>query len=205
MALNAVVKERQRLASDLHDSVLQSLYSVNLMAKAAHTFAGNDQWERSRHYLEELGDTMQKALKEMRLLIYELRPSALETEGLEGALRRRLKGVEGRIGARTELVGSAQIDIPRHIEESLYQVAVEALNNVVKHSEATNVSIYIVLNDGKVCMDISDNGIGFERASGGGKGIGLSVMGERTREIKGQLDVLSTLGEGTTIRVTVEI
>jgi PAS domain S-box-containing protein len=205
VALNAVVKERQRLASDLHDSVLQSLYSVNLMAKAAHTFAGNDQWERSRHYLKELGDTMQKALKEMRLLIYELRPSALETEGLEGALRRKLKGVEGRIGARTELVGSAQIDIPRHIEESLYQVAVEALNNVVKHSEATFVSIYMSLSDGKACMDISDNGIGFVRASGVGKGIGLSIMSERAREINGQLDVLSTPKEGTTIRVTVEL
>jgi PAS domain S-box-containing protein len=205
LELNAVVNERQRLAGDLHDSVLQSLYSVNLMAKAAHTLAGNDQWERSRHYLAELGETMQKALKEMRLLIYELRPSALETEGLEEALRQRLKVVKGRIGAHTELVGSTQLNIPRHIEECLYQIAVEALNNVVKHSEATSVSVRTALSGGRVSLDISDNGIGFEYPTGMDKGIGLSIMGERVREIKGHLDVISTSGVGTTIRVTVDL
>ena len=205
LELNAVVKERQRLAGDLHDSVLQSLYSVTLMAKAAHTLSGNDQWERSRHYLVELGETMQKALKEMRLLIYELRPSALEEEGLDEALRQRLKAVEGRIGADTELVSTTQIDIPRQIEEGLYQIAVEALNNVTKHSQATFVSVQTSLRDGKVRMEIRDNGIGFERSSGVGMGIGLSIMAERARKVKGQLEVLSAPGDGTTIQVIVDL
>jgi signal transduction histidine kinase len=86
----AVMRERNRLARELHDSVTQSLHSSTLMAEAGQRLAGAGDLERTRHYLRRLGEISQQALKEMRLLVYELRPSSLQQEGLESALRQRL-------------------------------------------------------------------------------------------------------------------
>ena len=84
---------RQRLARDLHDAVSQSLYSLTLFAEAGREFAQGGEWERAQQHLAWVGEIAQQALKEMRLLIYQLRPPALATEGLGVALQRRLEAV----------------------------------------------------------------------------------------------------------------
>lgn len=95
--------ERQRLARDLHDAVTQSLYSLTLLADAAQKLSDDKKWARSEHYLRMVSSTAQQVLKEMRLLVYELRPAALEREGLVEALRQRLETVENRAGIETDL------------------------------------------------------------------------------------------------------
>jgi len=99
----AVLAERQRLARDLHDSVTQSLYSLTLMAGAAERLYQKGDIERAAEYQARQGQIAQEALKEMRLLVYELRPSALEEEGLVGALRQRLDAVERRVDIEATL------------------------------------------------------------------------------------------------------
>src|SRR5262249_1059832 len=112
----AVLQERARFARDLHDSVTQSLYSLALFAEAAHrhAIAGNSQ--RAAHYLERLHTTAQQALIEMRLMVHQLRPRALEHDGLVGALQQRLDAVERRAGLQAQLLVEGELDLPAAVE-----------------------------------------------------------------------------------------
>jgi two-component system nitrate/nitrite sensor histidine kinase NarX len=100
----AVLEERGRLARELHDSVTQSLFSLTLLAEGWQRLLRSGKMENVAETLGELGEIAQQALKEMRLLVYELRPPALEQEGLLGALHQRLNAVERRAGVETHLV-----------------------------------------------------------------------------------------------------
>ena len=131
----AVVKERQRLARELHDSVTQALYGAMLYARAATGQLSNGKLDAVEKYLHELKETTQEALAEMRLLIYELRPSALEAEGMISALQARLQAVEERAGVKTQFAIDGIGQLPSEIEDGLYRIAQESLNNSLKHSQ----------------------------------------------------------------------
>ena len=125
------------LHASLHDSVTQSLYSVTLYAEAAarQVEAGNQ--EAVIDHLRELRDTSRDALREMRLLIYELRPPEIDRIGLAAALRSRLQAVETRGGVHAELVQEGDENLPVAAQQELYHIAREALNNSLKHAQAT--------------------------------------------------------------------
>ncbi len=111
--------ERQRLARDLHDSVTQSLYSLTLLAEAGRRQAAMGDLGRTQRHLERLGETAQQALREMRLLVYELRPLELEAAGLASALQQRLESVERRAGVQARLLVEGEVDLPAAVEEEL--------------------------------------------------------------------------------------
>lgn len=202
----AVMEERQRLARELHDSVTQSLYSISLMAKAARKLAADQKWERANHYLNELGITAQQALKEMRLLIYELRPSALENENLWSALNNRLQVVEQRSGIEVHLYAEQFIELPHHVEEALYRIAIEGLNNVLKHAQASVVSITISPENEQISLTIIDDGKGFDtRDLEHQAGVGIKSMRERVEQLNGSFDINSKPGSGTTVRVQIPL
>lgn len=200
----AVVEERQRLARDLHDSVSQALYGLTLFVEAGKdsTRAGN--LSQVEYYLNRSGDTARQALREMRLLIYELRPKLLEEEGLLGAVRRRLESVERRAGMETELIVPNPIELPAEVERDLYQIIQEALNNVLKHSAATHVTLRMVSESARLELEIMDNGKGFDPKTIQEKaGIGLASMRERAQRSGGTLSIRSQPGQGTCIQVMV--
>lgn len=198
----AVQEERGRLARELHDSVTQSLYSVTLLAEGRRRLVSAGQIEGIEAALAELGEIGQQALKEMRLLVYELRPPLLEKEGLLGALHQRLNTVEKRAGIDARLVTDALIDLPAAMEEELYRIAQEALNNSLKHAAATTVTITLSTHGDQVSLEITDNGVGFDlTATDGNRGIGLHSMGERIQKLGGTLALRSAPGQGTTVRV----
>jgi signal transduction histidine kinase/ligand-binding sensor domain-containing protein len=205
----AVVQERQRLARDLHDSVTQSLHSSTLMAEAGQRLAGAGDLERTKHYLTRLGEISQQALKEMRLMVYELRPLALRQVGLVGALQQRLDAVERRAGIDARLIieggpGEGQeVDLPPDTEEALYRIAQEALNNALKHAQPSTVTVTLRV-EGRAELEVADDGSGFEPdAVDGAGGIGLDSMRERAEKVGGILTIHSAPGEGTKIRVSV--
>src|SRR5262249_46946983 len=136
----AALQERQRLARELHDSVTQSLYSLTLLAEAGRRLAEAGELEHVKGCLSRVGETAQQSLKEMRLRVYELRPSALEQDGLVRALRQRLETVEKRAGIQAHLLVEGGWDMPPSQEAELYRIAVEALNNTLKHAQAANVT-----------------------------------------------------------------
>ncbi|MFQ6026507.1 MAG: PAS domain S-box protein [Dehalococcoidia bacterium] len=201
-----VIEERHRLARELHDSVTQSLYSATLMAEAGRRLTSSGDFQRVEQTLGLLGETTQQALKEMRLLVYQLRPPELEREGLIGALGQRLDAVERRAGVETRLLFDENMELPTHLEEDLYRVAQEALNNALKHAGATSVTVSVKTDGESVELTVDDNGRGFDStAASGSGGMGLVSMRERIQLLGGTLDIRSVPGEGTRVKVKVAI
>jgi PAS domain S-box-containing protein len=200
----AVVEERTRLARELHDSVTQSLYSLTLLAEGWRYMASEGRPVDVQDAFTELGDLGQQALKEMRLLIHELRPPVLEQERLLGALHKRLAAVEKRSGVETTLVADDLVDLPPAQEEALYAIAQEALNNALKHATATRVDVHLHVQADQISLEIKDNGKGFDPAAvNESGGLGLLSMRERAARIGGVITIASAPNAGTTITVTI--
>lgn len=202
----AVMEERNRLARELHDSVTQSLYGITLYAEAAARRLGSGDIAGVGEHLQEVRTTSQEALKEMRLLIYELRPPVLEKEGLVAALQARLDMVEGRSGLQTELRVEGDERLPVPVEEGFYRIAQEALNNVLKHAQAHRVRLTLYLHSPTAWLEVADDGVGFDPSEVLERGgLGLLGMQERADQLGGKLVVASHAGSGSRVRVEVEV
>ena len=203
---SAQVAERSRLARELHDSVTQSLYSMTLYAEASARLLGAGQPHEAAEHLRELRDTAQEALREMRLLIFELRPSALDKSGLAAALQTRLDAVETRGGMQAELRVEGKEHLSPIVQEELYHIALEALNNALKHSKAHRVQVCLRFEPASTFLEICDDGVGFEPVvARSGGGYGLSGMADRAQKIGGALQIESAPGIGTKVRVLVHV
>ena len=202
----AVMRERERLARELHDSVTQSLYSLTLLAEAGQRLAGSGQLPRVQEHLLRLGDIAQQALREMRLLVYQLRPPILAQEGLVGALQRRLDAVERRAGVEVELRAEPIGSLPESLEEGLYGIAQEALNNALKHAGANKVQVLLRRDEQSVMLEIIDDGQGFDlNTTAEGGGLGLTSMRERAEALAGTLTLQSEPGQGTRVTVCIDL
>ncbi|MEJ2487911.1 MAG: sensor histidine kinase [Anaerolineales bacterium] len=136
----------------------------------------------------------------MRLLVFELRPTALENEGFVNALRQRLDTVESRAGVETSFEIKEAVAPPIDVQVALYRISQEALNNALKHAQATSVRVHYFSDGQKVKLEITDNGLGFD-PEGVNAGIGLKSMRERVEKIGGEFSVTSKGGEGTSVGV----
>jgi signal transduction histidine kinase len=199
----ATAKERNRLARELHDSVAQTLYGLTLQAEAASRQLKAGQTDEVAGYLREIRESAQQTLQETRLLIFELRPPILESEGLALALRARLESVESRSGLKAQIDLQEVGRLPNGIESGLYGISNEALNNILKHAHASEISVSLRKRTGKIILEINDNGIGFdldlvERHGG----LGLKGMRERAEQINADLRINSGKN-GTQISVEV--
>jgi len=202
----AVLAERQRLARELHDSVTQSLYSVTLYANAAVLALAAGKHEVTAGYLQELQETAQEGMRDMRLLIFQLHPPVLETEGLVAALQARLAAVEGRAGLQPEFRVEGERRLPIAIEGELYWIAQEALNNVRKHAAAQHVTVQLHFTAATVALEVRDDGVGFdpEVVPAEARG-GMRTIAERSARIGGKLTYASTPGQGTLVKVEVAL
>ncbi len=203
----AVDAERQRLARDLHDSVTQSLYSLTLLTSGWAAMARQGRLDAPQlvEHLNQLEEISLQGLKEMRLLLHQLRPPVLDELGLVGALQHRLDSVEQRVNITARLLTRGGVDeLPPALEEPLFFMAQEALNNALRHAEATEVIVRIELEEGCLTLAVTDNGSGFDPAAPS-FGLGLESIRERTEAIAGQVDITSTPQQGTTVTVTVAL
>lgn len=200
----AVLEERARLARELHDSVSQGIYGLSLYAETASRLLAAGDTHSVRDFLREMRVTAQEALREMRLLVFELRPPKLEELGLAGALRARLEAVEGRTrDLSVRFMADGYERLAPDVEETLYRVAQEALNNVVKHAQATTVAVTIQQDISRTVLDITDDGVGFDPAMVPEGRLGLAGMRERIAQASATLTVASAPGQGTRIWVEV--
>lgn len=200
----AVAKEQQRLARELHDSVTQVLYSVILYADATRLALAADKKVEATENLHELRTLARQAMADMRLLLFRLHPPVLEEEGLVAALQARLEAIEARAGLQIDLRVEGENRLPIAIESELYKIAQEALNNVVKHAKAEQVTVHLHFTDQVCWMTIQDDGIGFEPATAQGGGLGLRSIAERIQQLDGTLLVENLPSGGTTLQVMVK-
>jgi PAS domain S-box-containing protein len=200
----AVLEERQRLARELHDSVTQALYSLTLYTDAARMAYSAQLWDVLERNLKEVRNMAREAMYDMRLLVFELRPFMLEKEGLVSVLRARLAAVEDRAGLKTEILVEGERRLPIVIEEELYRIAQEGLNNVVKHAKARQVRIHIKYNESSVLLEMIDDGLGFDvEATDQSGGFGLQGIRERVQRLGGSLEIESAPSKGTRLCVSV--
>jgi len=194
----AATEERSRLARELHDSVTQALYSLTLYAGATQAALHAGKLDVAEKNLDEVVEVAREGMGDLRLLIFELRPPILDEEGLLGALQTRLEAVERRAGIRTDFHSEGEPDLPGDVEKELYWSIHEALNNVLKHARAKNVSLDLQFWDGSATITLQDDGAGFD-VSGLDQqnGMGLKNVADRVEKIGASLTIQSTPGEGT--------
>jgi signal transduction histidine kinase len=180
----SAVEERNRLARDLHDAVAQKLFWAALTTGQA-------------------GEMLREATAELRSLILELRPPALERDGLQETLRKHIEVLRRTERAPVELSISCDGRLPAKLEDALHRIAQEALHNAIRHGNAERIEVRLGRDDGRVVMAIADNGIGFDPddARLRVRHLGLTSMEERAAELGARLEVLTRPGEGTTVLV----
>jgi len=200
----ATAAERQRLARELHDSVTQTLYSIDLFSNATQQALSSGKIDTATEHARQVRDLSQSALADMRLLIFELQPPILEKEGLVSALRKRLELVESRAGLDTKFEVNAERPLPSSVEGDLYAIATEALNNTLKHAQAEHITINLEYNDQYTYLTISDDGCGFDsQLAEKSHGYGLRNIRERVERMDGSMTLDTSPGRGTTVSVKV--
>jgi signal transduction histidine kinase len=201
----AALEERQKLARELHDSVSQALYGIGLGARTARTLLDRDPVKVAEP-LDYVISLAEAGLTEMRALIFELRPDALESEGIVGLLEKQAAALRVRHGLSVETDLGPEPPISLATKEALYRIAQEALNNTVKHARATRVTLRLNHhpNDGTT-LEIADDGIGFDPTGAFPGHLGLRSMRERAARQGAVLEVTSSPGQGTRTRVVVPV
>jgi signal transduction histidine kinase len=192
--------ERQRLAREIHDSLIPTLYGIALGAERLIELAPDETARQVARYVHDLAGT---ALGEVRALIFELRPDRLERGGLGTALRELAAAVEARQSLRIAVRVAQEPDCSPHAREAIYRIAQEALSNVVMHAQATFVTVDFRTEDDVLILEVGDNGVGFDAGVDQPGHLGQQSMRERAAVLGGSLDVTSQPLSGTTIRAVI--
>jgi signal transduction histidine kinase len=201
----SIVEERNRLARDLHDSLVQKLFGVVLAAKSASTLLERDAAD-ARAQVDRLGELAQDAISELRSLVFQLRPVDIETEGLGEALRKHVD-VLRRVHPTTltlELSGTPRLR--PGVDDEVFRIAQEALHNSLRHARAGRIAVRLEENGEGLGLSVSDDGVGFDPAEPAlrARRLGLTSMEERARELRGRLSIESAPGAGTTVRLEMD-
>lgn len=217
----AAQAERNRLARDLHDSIKQQLYAINVSAAAALA-----RWESdlagARAAVEDVRRAAQAALAEMAALLRQLRPAPLAAAGLLDALREQCEALVHRTGAAVTVdlgqpedaaAYTAAVDAGRlapGAEEAIFRIAQEALNNIARHARAAHVALRLRVAGDALHLEILDDGQGFAAgedlaADPAPIGYGLAGMRDRAVGIGAKIDITSVSGQGTRIALSVPL
>ena len=196
----AALRERQRLAQDLHDAANQSLFTAGLIAEVLPRL-----WERDpdegRRSLEDLRRLMRGALAELRALLAELRPSILTDTDLGDLLHQLDSAFTGRTNVPVTMNVVGQGSLPAEVRVAFYRVCQEGLSNIAKHSEASQVTIDLRYDPSAVELRLCDDGCGFDPEHISHGRSGLSIMRERAQSVGAVLSIASRPGQGTEIAI----
>ncbi len=198
----AALHERQRLAQELHDAVNQSLFSAGLIAEVLPRLWERD-IEEGRRSLEDVRRLTRGALAEMRMLLVELRPSALTDSELGDLLRLLGNALTGRVNIPVAVSVAGQGTLPAEVQVAFYRLCQEGLNNIAKHAQATHVEIHLqyIVESAAVELEVRDDGRGFDPEHIPSGHFGLSMMRERAEAVGAMLSIASRPGHGTELTV----
>ncbi len=197
----STLSERQRLIRDLHDSVTQRLYALVMTAETANLGIKSGNISQLGKIVAQLSLHAHQALKEMRLFLHKLQPIDLEREGLAAVLMHRLEAVEGRAGLERAIDIDDNLGLDPEEELSLFFIAQEALNNIIKHANASSIKVKLKKRKVGIILEVHDNGKGFELEKTNHYGLGLNNMSERAKKINAKLKISSARNEGTRVVV----
>jgi signal transduction histidine kinase len=196
----AVLEDRERIAKELHDGVIQALFAVGMNLQATEAKANDPDAVRTR--LSGAVDSIDMAIRDLRNYIFGLRPGILADRQLDQALHQLVDDFEEKSGVVTAI----EID-PRvaaqfgNAAAQIVQVVREALSNVARHAQAATCRVTLVRRDGHAVLEIDDDGRGFDPGHGSPRGQGLRNMRERVEAMGGTFSIESSPANGTTVRV----
>jgi signal transduction histidine kinase len=198
----SVLSERNRLALELHDAVSQKLFGLVLNAETVATLLERD-LPAARDQVLELQELAREALDELRSLIFELRPPELERDGLCGALRKHVDVLRRVQPTPVELEGDLELEADAGRDGEVFRIAQEALQNALRHAQATRILVRLHSDDGRILLDVVDDGIGFDpdAIEVRSRRLGLTSMEERAHRLGARLEIHSAKGEGTTVHL----
>ncbi|WP_399883381.1 GAF domain-containing sensor histidine kinase [Streptomyces sp. BBFR51] len=199
-----IAEERSRLAHELHDAVSQKLFSLRLTAQAATALVDRDPG-RAKGELHQVATLAAEAADELRAAVVELRPAALEEDGLVATLRTQIQVLDRAHAARVTFAGHGVKALPAAQEEAMLRVAQEALHNALRHSAAEHVDVTLHRHGTATVLRVTDDGSGFDPRTvrRAGRHLGLVSMRDRANGTGGRLHVRSEPGKGTTIEMEV--
>lgn len=204
-------EERKRIAREIHDGMAQTLANVVLRTEIAERMLVKEQFGSVREELVDLKGQVRSGLEEVRKIIFNLRPMAIDDLGIVPTLRKYVQDFEEKHKIRTQftLVGR-ETRFPSGLEIAMFRLVQEAFSNVLKHAKATYVSVEFTIDREQVKIHLVDNGIGFdveqtELRITKGNNFGLLGMRERVELLEGKMDIFSEKGSGTKITMHIPI
>ncbi|MCD1260856.1 sensor histidine kinase [Paenibacillus athensensis] len=204
-------EERKRIAREIHDGMAQTLANVVLRTEIAERMIVKEQFGSVREELIDLKGQVRSGLEEVRKIIFNLRPMAIDDLGIVPTLRKYVQDFEEKHKIRTQftLVGR-ETRFPSGLEIAMFRLVQEAFSNVLKHSKATYVSVEFTIDREQVKIHLVDNGVGFdveqtEQRITKGNNFGLLGMRERLELLEGKMDIDSEKGSGTKITMHIPI
>jgi signal transduction histidine kinase len=200
--------ERARIAHQIHDTAAQSMVSAFRFLDVAREYARQHPEGSVDNYLEAASDRVVTAIKEMRAVLADLLPPGLEELGLSHAIRNRMTALAAESGLKMTLEG----DLPRldtWVEQALYGMTAEALNNAVRHAQAKAVRVELKASPSRASVTVADDGQGFDPAAAerrrAGGGLGLLGIARQARWLGGTSTIRSRPGSGTLVRISIPI
>jgi signal transduction histidine kinase len=200
----AVLQERQNLARELHDSISQVFYGINLGAHCAREALETNPHE-ALEPLEHIIMHTEAGQAEIRALLFELRSESLEIEGLVAALQKQAMVLRTRYRMSVKVFLENEPDVSIDRKHALYRIAQEAIHNVVKHAQASTVTLRLACDGRDVVLEVRDDGRGFDTTSSFPGHLGLRSMQERAARLYGTLTLESTPGGGTSVMARIPL
>lgn len=207
--ISAQEDERKRIARELHDGPLQALSMVSMQLGHVEEMGAED-FAKSQSRIAELRAALRRTLRDVRLMIQDLRPSALDDLGLVSALREFAEARCDAAGVRLDWdIAGRPHHLPPPVETAVFRIVQEGVNNVVRHAHARKARVALRFEDGHLYASVEDDGVGFDpeqrRRSMDGRHVGLLGMEERTTLVGGTLEIESAPAHGTTVRAAIPL
>ncbi|KXG44493.1 sensor histidine kinase [Tepidibacillus decaturensis] len=207
--IQAQEEERKRVAREIHDGPAQSMANVVLRTEIAERFMNVKQMDQAIQELKDLKFMVRQSLADVRKIIFDLRPMALDDLGLFPTLRKYIQEMAKRDNLDIDLsLAGRERRLPSGMEVAIFRLVQEALNNVVKHAQATKAVVKVEFQSGQIEVSVKDNGIGFdeeEQEKQKEGHFGLMGMKERVDLLEGDLEIQSIKNKGTTIKIRVPV
>lgn len=210
--MKAHEEERKRIAREIHDGPAQSAVNLSFRLELCKRYFTDGRTDNLSCEINNLGDSIHSTVREIRSIIYDLKPSCLEN-GLIGAIQRHIETFSSNNNMNIDFTYSGDDSkIEYYMTSTLYRITQEALNNIKKHAEASNIHVELSITNENIDLEIKDDGKGFvveelktrkfDKLKGG---FGLEGIRERVELVRGQMEIHSTPGKGTSLNVSIPI
>jgi len=204
-------EERKRMAREIHDGPAQTLANLVLRTEIAERMLMKQEFQLVQEELMELKSQVRSGLEEIRKIIFNLRPMALDDLGLVPTLRKFVQDFEEKTKIRAVFeTAGRELRMPSAMEAAVYRLVQEAFSNALKHASPTYVSLEIKFYPKRILITIQDNGVGFDveqtmARSKKNSHYGLIGMNERVELLNGKMDIQSARGQGTKISISIPV